>query len=314
MNQAASVSENAGNTIEVTFWGVRGSRPTPTYNNIIFGGNTCCIQITTIDYNFIFDAGTGIIELGEQLLREQEEENKRTPLPIEADIFFSHYHWDHIHGLPFFAPIYEPGNHFRLYGEDKDDLTFQQIIERQLQPPYFPITMEKLKADYEFINIRPNQTLTYQGINNQYDTYIKTFPVNHPNGCLAFRIESGGNSVVFCTDTEPFETEDCEAFCQFIAGTDVFIYDTHFSAEEYFGQNMKHRGHSTWEEGISIAQKAMAGNLVLFHHKENRSDSEQQEIEIYAQQQFANTVAAREGMRIKIGGDCPEKVAIYYPS
>ena len=355
--------------MEVVFWGVRGSKPTPGPNTMLFGGNTTCVQVRTADYNFIFDAGTGIVELGHQLLREQQEQfkvvSKQTakqpsdsdnsdiaskvssmaqnaqgsqdsqvnkpsvtgldatdlpmlPAPIEADIFFSHLHWDHIQGLPFFAPIYAPGNHFRLHGEDKEGWTFQQIIEKQMRPPHFPITMKMMKSTYEFHKIAAGQTLTYKGIASQHDTYIKTFAVNHPNGCLAYRIDSGPDSVVFCTDTAPFETEkEQQAFCEFIRGADVFIYDTHFSDDEYYGltdgQHKKKWGHSTWEEGTRMAEKAGINTLALFHHKENRSDREQQEIEIHARQKFAGTVAAREGMRINIGGDCPEKVVITYP-
>lgn len=289
---------------KVTFWGVRGSKPTPGRNTILFGGNTSCVQIEAGNRNIIFDGGTGIAELGNKMMKEEGRK--------QADIFFSHLHWDHIQGLPFFEPIYYPGNCFRLYGEDKEGETFQKVIEKQMCYPYFPITMEMMKSDYEFINIAPNQDIDLgEGIK------IKKFAVNHPNGCLSYRIQKRNSVVVYCTDTEPIEKERREKFLEFIRGADVFIYDTHFIDEEYIGtrdgQNKKKWGHSTWEEGTRISREADIGYLILYHYKENRNDREQQEIEIFAQQEFKNTVAAREGMIITVGGDCSEKVVISYP-
>ncbi|MFA7573235.1 MAG: MBL fold metallo-hydrolase [Lutispora sp.] len=289
---------------KVTFWGVRGSKPTPGRNTILFGGNTSCVQIEAGKRNLIFDGGTGIAELGNKMMKEEGRK--------QADIFFSHLHWDHIQGLPFFEPIYYPENCFRLYGEDKEGETFQQVIEKQMCYPYFPITMEMMKGDYKFINIAPNQDIDLgEGIK------IKTFAVNHPNGCLSYRIEKRNSVVVYCTDTETIEKQRREKFLEFIRGADVFIYDTHFTDEEYIGtrdgQSKKKWGHSTWEEGTRISREADIGYLILYHYKENRNDREQQEIEIFAQQEFKNTVAAREGMIITVGGDCSEKVVISYP-
>ncbi|MDD2481791.1 MAG: MBL fold metallo-hydrolase [Lutispora sp.] len=289
---------------KVTFWGVRGSKPTPGRNTILFGGNTSCVQIEAGKRNLIFDGGTGIAELGNKMMKEEGRK--------QADIFFSHLHWDHIQGLPFFEPIYYPENCFCLYGEDKEGETFQQVIEKQMCYPYFPITMEMMKGDYKFINIAPNQDIDLgEGIK------IKTFAVNHPNGCLSYRIEKRNSVVVYCTDTETIEKQRREKFLEFIRGADVFIYDTHFTDEEYIGtrdgQSKKKWGHSTWEEGTRISREADIGYLILYHYKENRNDREQQEIEIFAQQEFKNTVAAREGMIITVGGDCSEKVVISYP-
>ena len=129
--------------IKVTFWGVRGSKPTPGRNTILFGGNTSCVQIEAGNRNLIFDAGTGIAELGNKMMKEEGRK--------DVDIFFSHLHWDHIQGLPFFTPIYCMGNRFCLYGEDKEGIKFHKIIEKQMRSPYFPVTMEMMKSDYKFI-------------------------------------------------------------------------------------------------------------------------------------------------------------------
>ncbi len=290
--------------LKVTFWGVRGSKPTPGKNTILFGGNTSCVQIEAGNRNLIFDSGTGIVSLGQEMMKQVGRK--------KADIFFSHLHWDHIQGLPFFEPIYKAGNSFCLYGEDKENRNFRQIIELQMSYPYFPVTMEKMEADIEFISITPKQLIDLgDGI------IIETMAVNHPDGCLAYRIKSRDSIVVYCTDTEYIDEDREKEFFDFIRGADVLIYDTFFTDEEYKGtidgQSKKKWGHSTWEEGTKISQEADIGYLVLFHHQENRSDKEQQMIEDSARREFVNTVAAREGMIIIIGGDGSEKVVINYP-
>lgn len=290
--------------LKVSFWGVRGSKPTPGKSTIQFGGNTSCVQIEAGDKNLIFDAGTGIAELGNKMMMVKGKK--------EGDIFFSHLHWDHIQGLPFFIPLYCPGNQFRLYGEDKEEIKFQEVINKQMNSPYFPVTMGMMKADYEFMNIKPNQV-----IDLGEDIIIKTFEVNHPNGCLSYKVEKADSSVVYSTDTEPMKGQRRKDFLEFIRGTDVLIYDTHFTDAEYFGtggyENKIGWGHSTWEEGTRISKEADIGYLILFHHKESRSDKEQREIELSAQKEFKNTIAAKEGMVITIGGEPFEKVVIRNP-
>lgn len=317
--------------LKLKFWGVRGSKPTPGKNTMLFGGNTACLELQVekkisslrssgrkwegwiMEKRFIFDAGTGIANLGQEMMNE--------PGPSQADIFFSHLHWDHIQGLPFFTPLYVPGNSFRLHGENKDDngMSFRQVIEKQMRPPHFPITMQMMKSDYEFITIGPNQIFEYpltgEGEGGE-KLVITSFPVNHPNGCLAYKMELGESKVIFATDTEPMHTKaDQDRFVEFISGSDVFIYDTHFTDLEYYEgpEGKMGWGHSTWQEGTRLAYRAGIDYLILFHHKDDRSDREEQEIEIFARQEHANTVAAREGMSIIVGGEGPEKVVVNYP-
>ncbi len=291
-------------SFKVTFWGVRGSKPTPNKKTISFGGNTSCVEITVGNRTLIFDAGTGIAELGHKMILDGGKK--------DADIFFSHLHWDHIQGLPFFQPLYKAGNTFRFYGEDKSPLTFAEIITRQMSYPYFPISMEMMKANYEFISIKADDVIDLgEGI------IIKTFALNHPGGCLAYRIEKGDYAIVYATDTQPILGTKNNDFINFVAGADLFIYDTHFTRAEYMGEidgeSKESWGHSTWEEGISISKKAQVAYYILFHYKEDRSDEDQGQIEKLAQKEFKNTLAAREGMTIILGGDYPEKVVINYP-
>jgi phosphoribosyl 1,2-cyclic phosphodiesterase len=254
--------------------------------------------------NIIFDSGTGIAELGHKMMNEEKKQ--------QAHIFFSHLHWDNIQGFPFFNPLYKKGNHFRLYGEDKESFTFKQVIEKQMRPPFFPITMDMMHSDFKFISISSNETVDLgKGIK------VKTFGVNHPGGCLAYRVDAEGAAAVYCTDTEPMKGQKREDFLKFIDGAQVLIFDTHFTDCEYFGacdvESKKGWGHSSWQEGTKIAQEGNIDYLILYHHKESRSDREQQEIEILAKQSFKNTVAAREKMIVEIRGEEFEEVSFNYP-
>lgn len=289
--------------IKIKFWGVRGSRPTPRKDTILFGGNTSCIQMQLGGRNFIFDGGTGLAELGKAMVKSQLG---------QGEIFFSHLHWDHIQGIPFFTPLYVKGNSFRLYGEDKEGMKFEEAIKSQMMPPWFPVTMDTMNADYEFISIGPKMELTFDE-----DIRVKTFALNHPNQSLAFRIEKGNSSVVYCTDTEPVEEDRKAKFYDFLRAADVLIYDSHFTDEEYYGlvdgEHKKKWGHSTWEEGVRISREADIAYLLLFHHKEDRTDEELKEIQQQSQGKFKNSLVAMEGMTIEIGGGSPEKVVINYP-
>lgn len=289
--------------MEITFWGVRGSKPAPHRNYLQFGGNTSCVQIDVNGRRLIFDGGTGLADLGNTLN------------PKNADIFFSHLHWDHIQGIPFFVPLYAPGNDFRLYGADKKTLTFREVLELQMKPPHFPITMGVMQSNISFISVTTGQLIDLgDGIT------VKTFAVNHPNGCLAYRVEYKQSSVVYCTDTEPIDGAWEDKFMQFLSGADILIYDSHFTNQEYYGDGddplKKGWGHSTWQEGVRICRHADIFYYVMFHHKENRTDNEQLELEQQAKTLFPNTVAAREGMTIKledITNEEADQVIINYP-
>ncbi|OEF96858.1 MBL fold metallo-hydrolase [Desulfuribacillus alkaliarsenatis] len=300
-------------SVNIRFWGVRGSKPTPGRQTMGFGGNTSCVQVQIGERILLFDGGTGLAEFGNHMLKKQQLNASNGVLPkIEADIFFSHLHWDHIQGLPFFVPMYVPGNIFHLYGENKENLNFQEVIEMQMKPPHFPITMKMMKASYHFHEVSSGETIDIgDGIK------ITSFAVKHPNDCLAYRVNYEGVNIVYCTDTEPMEGAQEEQFLSFVNGADVLIYDTHYTNQEYLGTNddppKKGWGHSTWQEGVRICRNAGIYQFVMFHHKENRSDQEMQQLESQVQEIFPRTAAAREGMVIKVGGDNLEKVVINYP-
>ncbi|GAB1476406.1 MBL fold metallo-hydrolase [Bacillota bacterium] len=289
--------------LKITFWGVRGSKPSPGKHTTAFGGNTSCVQIQAGSRNLIFDGGTGIAELGHRMIEEGA---------TEADIFFSHLHWDHIHGLPFFHPFFRSGNRFRLYGLQGKDYSLESALKGQMKPPYFPISMDNMKSSMEFIHLDPSSEIDLgEGLR------IRMFEVDHPNTCLSFRVECGNSAAVYCTDTETLKGLQRDDFIKFIKGADALIYDSHFTEAEYEAippdENGRKWGHSTWEEGTKLAAEGGVGYLFLFHHKDSRRDEDQTRIEQSAKQLFRNTLAAREGMAVEIGGDYPEKVVLDYP-
>lgn len=304
-----SDSVNSINPIEVTFWGVRGSKPSPGKHTIHFGGNTACVQIQIANRLIILDAGTGIVELGNYLKATNDQKQGAS---IKGDIFFSHYHWDHIQGFPFFQPFFQEGNCFSLYGEHKLSMSIEEILAAQMRSPYFPINMKEMKATFSFHEMSNEKTINLgDGIS------VTAFSVNHPNGCLAYRLDYRSCSVLYCTDTEPMPSHKLEDFYSYIQEIDVLIMDSHFQLEEFHGLtdgiSKLGWGHGTWEDSAKLSNDAKVDTLVLFHHMESRTDEELLLIEKKATSIFPKTVAAREGMKLLIGGHSAEKVKIHYP-
>lgn len=276
--------------MEITFWGVRGSCPSFEYRMQEFGGNTSCVQIQIGDKLLIFDGGTGINSLGKSLVEEGKE--------LKGDIFITHTHWDHIQGLPFFLPFFQKDAQFNIHGQKKKNLSFSNIIKDIMKFPYSPISWDDMKGNLTFKEVKTNEKIDMGD-----DIYINTVSTDHPGGCLAYKVEYKGKSCSYITDLEHTEKVDMQ-IKEFIQDTDVLIYDSNFTNEEYYGENgllsKKGWGHSTWEKGLDTALKANVGKLVLFHHNSNRNDKELRDIEIKAKSTYKNTVVAREKMKIII--------------
>ncbi len=272
------------NLFTVTFWGVRGSRPVPGPETVIYGGNTPCVEVRIGKKLIILDAGTGITNLGFKLMEE--------PGPVCADIFITHLHWDHIQGLPYFQPAFHRGNSFCFYGEKKEDISFTSLIKRTVRPPYFPVPMENLGAALCFSEIEAGESLDLgDGIT------VRTAANNHPDGGISYRIQYGDKSCCYVTDTE-HGTEKAQAILELCKGTDLLIYDAYFTVAEY--SRYQGWGHSTWEEGLALCEAACAGQLILFHHKPERSDEEMAALEASLTGQNSRARAAREGMVINV--------------
>lgn len=277
-------------TIKVKFWGTRGSIPAPGPGTLRYGGNTACVEVRCGDELIIIDAGTGIRGLGAELLKAT---------PVKASILFSHMHWDHIQGIPFFGPAYIPGNEFKLYGNKSWNTKLEYALRGQMQKPTFPVTLEELAAKMEYIEIDVGEMFN---IGSKDQIAIRTTQLRHPDKTFSFRIEYSGKSIVYATDTENLPEPD-QRLVELARGTDLLIHDAQYSKEEYYGANgnpMSGRGHSTPEAAAETAVAAGAKKLALFHHDPYHDDVTIDQMLQAAIAIFPNTVAAFEGMVIEL--------------
>lgn len=261
--------------MKIRFWGVRGSIPSPGPNTVKYGGNTTCIEIRTDDNELIIlDAGTGIFALSQALLKE---------LPVAANVFVTHTHWDHIQGLPFFIPIFIPGNTLRLHGafDPVSGRGIEQIMEVQLQYSYFPVREAEMKAKIEYETLMPGQSVQIGSA-----TITPTL-LNHPVINFGYRVDCNGKSVFFTGDHEPHYNiyapgdegyeeyrmliEDKEkSIIEAMRGVDVLIADSSYTTGEY--PSKKGWGHGTFDSTIAMAKKAGAKIVYCTHHEPTRSD------------------------------------------
>lgn len=277
--------------IELTFWGVRGSRPNPSKYTLKYGGNTPCVSMQCDGRMYIFDAGTGIINLGKYMLEQKI---------YKAKIFFSHEHWDHIQGLPFFSPLYHSDADIMLdlYGEDKYNRKFEDIIKLQMSAPYFPYDLKNLDYKVNYYSLISSEKLKFENVEIEYCR------LNHPDYCLAYKFSAYDKSIVYATDTEVMKGMTRENFIEFARDVDVLIYDAQYTSEEYYGKNgassKKGFGHSTYEEALQIAELTHAKSLYFFHHDDWRSDEDLDAILYKIQQEHPNVHMAMENLTIRI--------------
>lgn len=270
-----------GGGIAVRFWGTRGSLPSPGAQTVRYGGNTSCVEIRAGGQLLIFDAGSGLRELGNTLVPQ---------MPITAHLFLSHYHWDHIMGLPFFGPLFVPGNVLHLYGETKGGQDVGRILSGQMVSPYFPVTMDtEARATLEPHPLAPGGSVRLG------DVTVSAGRLHHPDDALAYRVDHAGRSVVYATDIEHHPASD-PALVEFASGADALIFDATYTDAEYAGH--VGWGHSTWRAGVEIAGRAGVGQLIIFHHLPERTDAEVAAIERAARRTFSGAIAAREGMEL----------------
>ena len=271
----------------IRFWGVRGSIASPGKETVKYGGDTSCIEIRCGKEILILDAGSGIRKLGSKILKEK---------PQHINILFSHFHWDHIQGFPFFAPVFNKKYSITLVGESKMNFTLEQLFTAQMMFPYFPLSLAELDAKISFHEISKNESIVKNNVT------IKLARLNHPGGCIGYRIEYGGKSFVYATDTEHFSCID-KSLLELSLNADVLAYDCNYTEDEYSGKIGPSRtgwGHSTWTQGVKVAKAAKVKKFILFHHDPAHDDKFIDKLERQAQKEFKESYAAYEGMEINL--------------
>jgi len=310
--------------MRVKFWGVRGSLPVPGPKTERYGGNTSCVEVrSAAGTRIIIDAGTGVRRLGKDLMHEEFERGQG-----KAHVLISHTHWDHIQGLPFFAPLYQKGNHLYVYARRRDDVHLRAVFASQTDDPYFSIPIEETKADISFRELADSARFEIGEVD------VRCTRLNHPYVATAYRLSVDGAAVAYVSDTAPFS--DILFENQFIArppmairplpeadraklramrdgvvrlceGADLVIYDTMFTPQDY--DRYPHYGHSRPRDALDVCREAGARRLVLFHHAPERSDAE---VDAILEQTRADARQARlaleldaayEGMDIALGDD-----------
>lgn len=286
--------------IKVKFWGVRGSIPTPGIKYIKYGGNTPCIEMKLPDDKlFIFDAGTGIRELGNVLNSSKKS--------LKTHIFLSHFHWDHIHGLLFFRPSYIKGNEIIILGMDTPEAKLNDIISNQMENPTFPVQLQSLKAHIQFQRLSEENNVI-DGIN------VDTVYINHPGQALGYIITFGDTKICYFTDNElvptwanetaklNYKSNTKEKILKLISGADLLIHDAQYTDEEY--KTRVGWGHSSLSEVMELAKEGEVKKIAFFHHDPGHFD-EHIDILVANCKEYLNSAyqhvecfAAQEGMEL----------------
>jgi phosphoribosyl 1,2-cyclic phosphodiesterase len=275
--------------MRVKFWGVRGSTPTPQAENMRYGGNTSCVEVRVGEQLYIFDCGTGFRVLGQQL-RDEFGEKK---LPLSAHVFVSHFHWDHIQGIPFFRPLYDRADSQFLFHCSSRTRSLKQVMDEQMASPYFPVNLSQMQAQQKFYDIESGRLNLEDGVQ------IQTSWLNHPQGCMGFRMETKDGVLVYATDNEPGDAAFDKSVRKLAEGADVLIYDAQYLPEEYAAEK-RGWGHSHWREAVNVVMESGAKELVLFHHDPDHTDVVIDKIVHDARNYYPKVRAAAEGMEIRI--------------
>jgi phosphoribosyl 1,2-cyclic phosphodiesterase len=270
--------------IRVKFWGVRGSLPTPAIDNLGYGGNTTCLEVRSPRDRLIIDLGSGARNLGIEL--QQEPAGNRHSL----NLLMTHFHWDHIQGLPFFAPLYSAVNDVTFHSSLSPDET-RTILEGHMASPYYPVKFEYMAAAKRFIggNLEPFHRGGFQ---------IQPFPMNHPQGATGYRIERDGAVYVHASDLEHGDPNLDRILRDHSQNADVLVMDAQYTPEEY--EMKRGWGHATWLEATRVARDCNVKQLVLFHHAPSHNDAFIDEIVNQAKRHFENTTAAKEGWVVEV--------------
>lgn len=273
--------------MNLRFWGVRGSLPTPGPTTLRYGGNTPCVELRCGPHLLILDAGSGLRELGGALAE--------TGAPVDADVLLTHTHLDHVCGLPFFGPMFDPQARLRFWGGELAPAGgIEAALRRSWQEPLMPNLDAAFRAAISFRDVVVGDELhLHPGLR------VATTALRHPGGAIGYRVTWGGVSVSYITDTEHPPGGVDPALAQFVAGTDLMIYDASYTDAEY--KSRLGWGHSTWQAGAALADAAAVGQLVLFHHDPDHDDTVMDRIAEAVAVRRPGSLVAREGMLMELG-------------
>ena len=266
--------------LRVTCWGTRGSIPAPGPATVRFGGNTSCVEVRAAGCRLIFDAGTGIRALSGSVADEGR--------PLDAHLFVSHYHWDHIQGFPFLAQLYDPETKLRVHGPMQGDVPVDEALEGQMSPLYFPVPLQAIAASVEFATA-DGSPWCGDGV------CVDAFRVNHPGVTYGYRVSAGGATAVYIPDNELGDAPDpawYRGLVEFVGGADLLLHDAMLSDDEYVLR--RGWGHSTFAQAVRLAEEAGVRRLGLFHHAPDRSDAELEAIAAGLRRGLAERGAALE--------------------
>ena len=274
--------------MRIRFWGTRGSIPTPGQRTVRYGGNTACVEVRAENNALlVLDAGTGLRELGVQLAQNGSG-------PVDMDLFISHLHWDHIQGIPFFRPAYDPRTAMRVHAP-QHQRPLKDLLGLGMDDPFFPVDLDAVPAKIEIDELTDH-------VERQTGPFrVRSARLFHPAPAFAYRVEADGRSLVYATDTEdPFSGHE-NPVVALAKDADVLIHD----AQYVIGDFKKGWGHSTAEAAVDVAQRAGAKKLILYHHDPDRTDDALDKIGVdtrrLAKQKGAiEVMVAYEGMEIAL--------------
>ena len=260
---------------QTTIWGCRGSLPLSGPESVEFGGATSCVGQHLGDSYLLCDAGSGIAEAGEMALRQGIR---------SFDIVLSHWHFDHVMGLPFFQPLWRSDCVVRLWTGNLHPMTGREALAKLMAPPFFPVTDRHFKCQFDVIDFLPGDTLNIGGVQ------VSTLNMTHPQGAVGFRIRSAFGDWAYLTDVEPDDAMTAR-LVEFVRGADSFVYDCTFDDADH----LEGHGHSTWQACLALGEAAGVAQPVVFHHHPRATDNELKRLESRVQARMPTARVARDG-------------------